>query len=277
MSKTEPESSLWTRLAAMPRPFRLVDFPRKGEDGEPVARIHMWILSQEECLAAQVAAEKYVRRLFGEDEKGAPSFGGGMPKKDEASIFDTLHQNAVAVELLFRACRRVESPDGDAHQRPEWPFFPSPAEVRKKLTNDEIGVLMREYLQVQADLGPIVSAMTAEEVDGWVERIAKSGTTSPFASLSWDAASELILHMASRLWSFRTATSSSGSPPADGSRNSDDDQLDLVVREALARASEEDALRAQVAEMAERLAKLEGDGVVRSVSGAAVGERAPET
>lgn len=216
----------------MPRPGRLVDFPRKGEDGEPIGQIHMWILSQEECLTAQVAAEQYVRGLFGKSDKEPEQpaglrFAGSMPKKDEASVFDVLHQNAVSVELLVRACRRPEGPD--AHDGPKWPVFPSAAEVRKRLTNDEIGVLMREYLQIQADLGPIIAYMSEGEFEAWVERIAKSGSTAPFASLSWEAASELILRMASRLWSSRTATSSSGSQQDDGTASSGDVVARLVA------------------------------------------------
>ena len=229
---SEPESALWARLATWPRPFRLVDFPRKGEDGEPLGSIHMQILTQEECLAAQVAAEKVVRALFGKSDgdKDGPKFAGGMPKRDEATVFDGLHQNVVSTELLFRACRR---PAGDGtHEGPAWPLFPSPAELRKKLTIDEVGVLMREYLQVQADLGPIVARLSEEEFEAWVERIAKSGSTSPFASLSWEAASELILLMASRLWSFKTATSSSGSQPDDGERSSSEPSaMDRAIAE----------------------------------------------
>ena len=243
--RKEPESDLWVRLSAMPRPGRLVDFPRKGEDGEPVGQTFMRILTQEECLQAQVAAEQYVRGLFGKaaDDKDGPRFAGSVPKRDEASIFDTLHQNAVSVELLFRSCRR---PEGDGqHEGPKWPSFPSPAELRKKLSNDEIGVLMREYLQVQADLGPITSTMEEGEFDAWVERIAKSGSTSPFASLSWEAASELILLMASRLWSSRTATSSSGSPRDDGASETGSDEVERLVEEHEAEEAEDLAANAR--------------------------------
>lgn len=245
MSK-EPESTLWERLAALPRPFRIVDMPRKGEDGEPIGKVHMHILSQEECMRAQVAAERFVRGLFerpGEKDGAAElRFAGSMPKKDEASIFDVLHQNAVSVELLFLACRR---PQGDGpHESPKWPAFPSPAHMRKVLTNDEIGVLMREYLQVQADLGPIIATMNEGEFDAWVERIAKSGSTSPFASLSWEAASELILLMARRLWSSRTATSSSGSQRDSGETDTRSDDVERLVEEHATEEAEDLAANA---------------------------------
>lgn len=191
--ETVPENPEWLALAALPRPHRDVEFPRTKADGtRPL--IHLQVLSQEEIFAARAQATKFAREVVKAE------------KAEGADVFARVYEDAAAIELLFRACKRVENP--------KWPFFPGAPVMRKNLSQDETAVLMREYLLTQAQFGPIVGEMTEEEVDHWIERIARSGSRFPFGSLSLEATALLLQRMASRLSPSSTATSSSGSPPA---------------------------------------------------------------
>lgn len=184
-------NDLWAQITAMPRPHRIVDFPRKGPDGQPVALLAMLVLTQEEGMAAKTSATRAVRKLLRED--------GGNVQGDV-----DLSEMRESMELLFRATRRAD----DLSKR----FFPT-VEAVGKLSTDEIAVLVLNYRRVQMELGPISSEMSAEEVDAWIERLAKGGSMFPFDSLSLGAQSALFRSMAARLWSFMTDSSSPGSPP----------------------------------------------------------------
>lgn len=223
---SEVKNGLWDRITAIPRPFRVISLPIYDAEEKSVGDVHVQVLTQSELMSARVEAEKWVRAHY--RPKGKPVDGepDGVPKKDEASAFDDLLQNACAVEVLFRACRRVEDPS-EAHSGPKWPAFPSPGEMRKRFTNDQLGVMMREYLVIQAELGPIVASMTKGEVDAWIERIAEAGSAAPLASLSWEASSELILRMAYRLHSSSTATSSLGSQPDESTSSEPSDEAEI--------------------------------------------------
>ncbi len=222
MSDTaQPTNSLWERVTALPRPFRIVPLPIFDGNGNSVGDVHMQVLTHQELMAARAAGERHVRDTYLKFKTADGKSEGSVPKKDEASSYEDLEANANTIEILYRSCRRVEDPS-DTHSGPKWPAFPSPAEMRKRLTNDQVGVLMRAYLQVQVETGPIVASMSKEEVDAWIERVAKDGSTVPLASLSWGAASELILRMAYRLHRSSIATSSPGPLPDENSSDESD-------------------------------------------------------
>lgn len=185
------DSDLWTQITAMPRPHRLVDFPRTLPDGT-VPKVAFQVLSQDEGMAAKASAEGKVRKIL---KDSGPASGQG---------YADLSEMRESMELLFRACRQ---PDNMAK-----PFFPT-VEAVGKLTTDEIAVMVLNYRRVQMELGPIASEMSNDEVDAWVERLAKGGSLFPFDGLSSGAQSRLITSMASRLWSFMTDRSSPGSQP----------------------------------------------------------------
>lgn len=193
-----PPDALWMQITAMPRPTRLVDFPRKDPiTGEPMATLVMQVLTQEEWMSCAADAEKFTRELL----KNAP-------KNDEARRgYDSVYDNAASLEILFRACRREKDPK--IH------FFPSVSAIRKALSADEVGVLMRHYLTAQLELGPIIARLDEKEVDAWVERLAEGGSSVPLDLLSLDELKTLALTLALRLHSSSTAISSPGSPPAE--------------------------------------------------------------
>jgi hypothetical protein len=188
-----PASTLWGQLQAMPRPHRLIDFPRTGPDGQPVGKIAMFVLTQEEQMICAAAAEKFAKEKLKDS------------KKDDIG-YETLYANASVVEILYRACKDSENIDR--------PAFPSPNAMRQLLTTDECSRLFEFYLGVQLELGPIVASLSDEELDAWIERIAQGGlAASPFILLSSETQRLLAYFMAKEIISFRSGKSSAGSPP----------------------------------------------------------------
>lgn len=189
-------SQLWAALTTMPRAHRLVDFPRKDADGKPVGQVAMWVLNQEEHSEATSSAERYTRgSLQAGDAKGIAGTTG----------YDGLFGNALAVEMLVRACRRPEDLS--------LPAFPGADAIRRVMTTDEVGVLFETYLMVQSELGPIVAEMSKEEVDTWCSRLEEGGSLYPFAGMSSETRLTLLRTLARRLASSRTDSSSAGTQP----------------------------------------------------------------
>lgn len=207
-----PPDALWVQLSEMPRPQRVVDYPRRDPiTGKMVGKVTMRVLSQAELMSAAASAEKYAVDLL----KRKPQRG------EDSKAYDDIYANESTVQLLFRAVWRANQTGEDQWEPGNLPFFPSPEAIRgneagtKGLPQEEIGVLLQTYLRTQRELGPIVSEMTAEEVDAWVEALVKAGSTYPLSRLTSEALDALLMRMASRLHSFLTATTSSGSPPDD--------------------------------------------------------------
>lgn len=197
-------AALWLQLQRMPRPQREVDFPRRDPiTGEMVGRIVIRVLTEAETMSAAAAAEEHTVKVV----KKAPSAGV------QSNGYDTIYANESSIQILFRSVRRVEM---------DLPFFPSPNAMRDELTNDELGALMRQYLLVQRELGPIVSSMPTEAVDAWIDVLVKGASSAPLALLDSEARDELTMAMAYRLHSFSTGTTSAGSPPDDTSSESQD-------------------------------------------------------
>lgn len=187
--KDIPASQLWLKLQEMPRPTKLVDFPRMV-NGEPVGELAIRILTQEEQMICTAAAEDLTRKHIKEG------------KKDELG-YDRIFTDALTVELLFRACRDASDPTR--------PAFPSPKQIREILTTDECATLFNHYLTIQLELGPIRVSMTAAEMEAWVDRLVEGGSAFPFDLISSGLQRLLLLHMAFRLRSSQTDMSSAGS------------------------------------------------------------------
>lgn len=198
-----PPSELWALITQLPRPHRLVDFPAKDPNGEPVGQVAIRVLSQEELMICASNAAKVAKDMLREQMSDAPQLA-----------YEKIYQDACVCEVLHRACRDVKS-------APEYnrPAFPAPREVRQRLTLDQTTVLMRAYLRVEAELGPIIAALEPEELNAWIGRLAQAGNAFPLVSLSRQALETLALSLALRLASSSTDTSSPGSPPDDGTES----------------------------------------------------------
>ncbi len=189
-------SELWLALTALPRPHRVVPFPRNmpGTD-TPVGEIAMWPISQEEQMAANAEADRFTKKLLKDPQQ-----------KDQANLgYHHTYSNETSVQVLFRACRDPKNL--------ERPAFPSPSHMRARLSTDEIGVLFNQYCTVASEIGPIVAYMSKEEREGFIARLADGGSAFPFDTLSWEQQRILVSSMASQLLDCWTAMCSLGSPP----------------------------------------------------------------
>lgn len=206
-----PPSELWVQMVQMPRPFRLVDVPRKDPVTKlPIGQIAVWILTQEETMICQAAADTFARK----------SMKDGVPKNNEASEgYTNLYRNAAAVEVLFRACRRMNDL--------KMPAFPSPGEMRKNFSHDEIGILMDHYHRVQSEIGPYVSECSAEELDAWIRVLEEGGSRHFLDLLTSETKEALVERLVSRLSSLRTAIGSPGSPQETSSSDDDPSHLEI--------------------------------------------------
>lgn len=192
-----PASELFLRLSASARPSEVVDFPRKGPDGEPLGQVRITILTERDILASAVEAERFTQKMLRTPERPSDSVSQG---------YIDVYRHESAVQLIHRSCKRAE----DAQAR--MPAFPSPHEIRDMMTPDEIGVLLESYFLVQAKYGPIVARMSAEDVEAWVSRLMVGGNALPLAFLSSEMRDALIVRICSLLQSSPTDNSSAGVP-----------------------------------------------------------------
>lgn len=184
---------LWAKITSMPRPYRIVDFPRRDSEGNPIGELAIWVLTQEEQMACAGNAERTTRKVLKD-----------VPKDNEAKRgYDDTYNNAGACEVLHLACRNKDDV--------EKPFFPNSEAVRK-LSVDEIGALMMHYYTTQSELGPIVSRMSDEEVDAWLDKIQKAGSRYPLDLISWEALKDLAYILALRSINSLTSNISLGLP-----------------------------------------------------------------
>lgn len=192
-------SELWTALTQIPRPWKVVDFPRVDPmTKESVGQIAIWVLTQEEQIAASAEADQVAKKVLKDPQR-----------QGEANIgYENVYNNEATIQVLYRACRDVK----DVMR----PAFPSASMLRKHLSVDEISVLAVHYMQVQSAVGPIVASMTADEEKLWIGRLADAGDVFPISVLSPREMERLLLSMACQLRNCWTATSSAGSAPASG-------------------------------------------------------------
>ncbi|MBX3208421.1 MAG: hypothetical protein KF764_25470 [Labilithrix sp.] len=187
-------SALWLQLSEMPRPRRVVDYPRTDPvTGKPIGRVVLQPLSGMEAKSAAIEAGRRTTQAM------------KTPRKEDAAYdYDTVYSNESTYQILFRAVTREEAPGVG--------FFPSPDHIAA-MPQEEIGALLRMYLTVKRELGPDVQTMTADEMDAWLEVLARGGSAYPLARLDLEAIQDLVTHSARRLFPSLTVTTSSGSPP----------------------------------------------------------------
>ncbi len=203
-----PASELWLALTQVPRPHKRVEIPRcLPGTNISIGEVFMTPLTQEETMACNAEADRFTKKLLQDPQK-----------RDEANLgYQHTFANEVALQILSRVCRDVN----DIAR----PAFPSPKLMRSTLTADEVGVMFSQYLTVQLELGPIVADMSEEEMESWIKRLAVGGSAFPFASLSPELQSRLVLYMAVRLANSQTGMSSAGSQPDEPMLNATSEEL----------------------------------------------------
>lgn len=185
-------AQLWVEITKLPRPSRIIDFPRKGGDGNPICQLALVVLSPSEQVQCAVEAERYVNNKL------------GITKVDErAQGYKTIFDTASTTECLFLSARSA----ADINVR----FFPTSQSIRDHLTADETAVLMQAYVQMTSELGPIISTMSEKDMEAWLERLAVGAEiVSPFFFLSSEMKNDLLKYSAVQLSNSRKDSSSLG-------------------------------------------------------------------
>lgn len=178
-------AQLWAEVTKLPRPHRVVDFPRKGLDGEPVCKIILTSLTPTEQVRSASEAEKYVQSKL------------GIQKIEERGTgYSAVYDSAAATEFLYQSARCAQ----DFNTK----FFPSSQAIRDFLTSDEVAVLVQAYAQMTNEIGPMISNMSKEEQEAWLEKLALGAQiTSPFYLLTSEQKNDLLRYSAEQLWSSR--------------------------------------------------------------------------
>jgi hypothetical protein len=208
-----PKSQLFLDLQMLPRPHRIVDYPRKFPAGHPkagqtVGQVAIRPLTQEEQFNAAKNADKFAREHMGERPKNGEVTG---------SYFD-VYNNSLAMWMVCYGCRDPKNLD--------YAIFPTPSILMKVLTQDELAVLFRLQLQVQADIGPIIANLTPAEIEVWISTLQEGADGSFLGFLSSDEVDRLTMYAVSELkrcreenQTLRTVLSSAGLLPAEFSES----------------------------------------------------------
>lgn len=200
--KDVASSDLWRRLSERPRPSK--PFKLTCKDGFDF-EIVLWVLTESELHFCRANAQKVAQEILGGEQKS-----GNLG-------YEEIFQNELIVQLVCLACRAAEDP--------QFPAFPSPKFARQKLTTDEFGVLASAYSEFRREAGPMLSELTAAEMEAWIRVLKDGASRVPLARLSSEAKSDLILHL---VQTFSTATGSAGSPQGGSSQEKASDVADLV-------------------------------------------------
>ncbi len=210
-------ADLYQKLLTMPRSHRMVDMPRcmPGTD-EPVGKVAMWPLREQDLLAAQASAVSYVHDILKiQWAEREPDHG-----------YREAYNNALVTEILQRACRKTKLNEESGEWEPllNLPLFPKASDVRAQLVHDEIAVLFNSYMLVQRELGPIVNDLTREECKAWIKVLKEGGGSAGLPFLSWGALIDLLNFSVSLIRTLETDLSSAGSPPESSSTDSVDSE-----------------------------------------------------
>lgn len=195
--KNVEPADLWTRLTTLPRPHTEVAFPRRDSaTGQWMTdKVGLWVLTEAELMSCRAAADIYAKDLL---DKNAPKSG------DASLGYLDIYRNALVVEVVWRACRNPQALLG--------PAFPSTAMIRRYLTSDELAVLFQAYSTFQVESGPMLSSMTKDEMDAWIEALVEGGSAVPLARMPLGSVTELLMHSVSTLRKSRRGNGSAGSP-----------------------------------------------------------------
>jgi hypothetical protein len=174
-------------------------FTRKTSTGDAVpVEVLIVPLSPTDIDRARIDAENYFESL--PDAKTMPQ-----------TTRDEIVTDAREVETLSRALRDVDAPED---------IFAGPAALRSLLTTNELGVLLKAYVHHQDDVGPLMSKLTNERLEGIIEAVAKTGELDPFVFFDSPTQKACIISMARLLWNSRTdrsSTTSDSCEPGSGS------------------------------------------------------------
>lgn len=187
-----PASELWRKLSEAPRPSIVIDFPRKGPDGEPLGKLRVQVLTLDQHDEARLRAHTWLK-----DKKKIPSEDVRGPSIQE------VYGDAVARELLAMACLSVE-PIAGTETSPRYArIFPTAEAIGQKLSADEVNVLFTAYTMAQHRFGPYEATIDGpDELNAWIKRLTEGASAFPLAQCSWHQLVELSMSLAERAYSL---------------------------------------------------------------------------
>lgn len=186
--------ALYSLLTTMPRPYRVVDFPRKGEDGKPLGQVALVPLNQAENIAAGLEAELYVRKALPDST---------ITPKD-AIGYNLAYSNEACVQQLWRSVRDASDPTRKVFQKPD--------DLRRLLTPDETACLFSMWIDACAEVGPMIGALSVAEREAWIDKLIAGGEATPIPFSSLETLRTLVRSLVNRLRTSQTALSSLGTP-----------------------------------------------------------------
>lgn len=196
----------WARICEGTRYSKIIPFPRKGADGEPVCYLRVRNLTVIEANSANAIAHQKAVDSF---RRADPDYKG--PIDTTAPAFRTAFDNASAIEQIKIQCRTLEDPSK--------PFFPpaDPKHARSAAENvlsmDEVAALMQQCLIVRNEQNPLKYEMTDEQILQLVERARVSENPDFFWSfVSLDLAIPLVRRLVFLLSTSRASSSDSSQP-----------------------------------------------------------------
>ena len=243
-----------------PRPSVVIDFPRLDDEGIPLGKLRIQVLTMRDHDEARILAHRWLvdkRKIKRDDMNGE-------------SIRE-VYGDAVARELLCMACVSVDPIHGsEKTNTPKYNIvFPDADSLARKVSADELMVLFTSYQMAQHRFGPYEGTIrTEEDLNLWLARLIEGAAALPLAQRTWHQLVELITCLAQRAWSLSVILESqfSGLPDtlklhletlgfgtgyfgkplanitADGSKPSDEQMIDYLIEVARELSPDRDPL-----------------------------------
>lgn len=177
-------SDLFRKLLEAPRPSEVIDFPRKDDQGKPIDKIRIAVLTHEEHDKARESAFKHFR-----DKSYSPEDMKNMSMREVLS-------DRIAKELLVLACFTAKEQLKGENDTPIYGKIFHSAEDIGQLRSQEVEVLFNAYMLVQDKFGP---REHDTDVDQWVARLTEGGQHYPLLSLDLPELANLTSSLAARI------------------------------------------------------------------------------
>ena len=207
----------------------VMDYPRWDEQGRPVCRVRIRLLTAGETGDALANAHQHAARLL-----------GNSANTDALAKPEDLQQNERIVEVLAVACRAVWYECASRHGKvtlpgtcgacggdleettsnadgTDAPFFEHGAvEARHFGSEEELGTLARAYAALKQQSHPKLGELSDIEMRAWVDVVAKGLLDNPFAFCSreqletlFEYAAKCLVEAEARLTGQKPTSSSS--------------------------------------------------------------------
>lgn len=202
-------SELFAKMIDRARPHVILDWIRTDDDGKPLGKFWMQVLTQSEIDNAQLNADLYIRRQLKSRAKVLGEEDAKVAAMNQEA-WREMYQSACMVEVVYAASRDINEPRKH--------LFKTPDDIRDGLQPSEIAHLMNAYDTLQHKFGPLWRQLTDEEVESWLTLLEQGAEDSfgPLGLLSHGQLVQLTVSLASHLSMLQTDKSCAGLQSPDG-------------------------------------------------------------